>query len=69
MFNVEKLDKTIEHIEDEIVEHGCTAEMVSALASLIQARTLVESRAKQEIKVNSRKFSETVKQAISEVEQ
>ena len=44
MFNVEKLDRTIEHIEDEIVEHGCTAEMVSALASLIQARALVESR-------------------------
>ena len=68
MFDVEKLDKTIEHIEDEIVEHGCTAEMVSALASLIQARTLMESRIKQEIKVNSRKFSETVKKAISEVE-
>lgn len=46
MLNLEKLDRTIEHIEDEIIEHGCTAEMVSALASLIQARALVESRAK-----------------------
>lgn len=42
MFNVEKLDKTIEHIEDEIGEQGCTAGMVSAFASLIQARVLVE---------------------------
>lgn len=42
MFNVEKLDETIEHIEDEIVEEGCTAEMVIALASLIQARNQME---------------------------
>lgn len=42
MFNLEKLDKTIEHIEDEIGEQGCTAGMVSAFASLIQARVLVE---------------------------
>lgn len=41
MFNVEKLDETIEHIEDEIGAQGCTAGMVSALASLIQARALV----------------------------
>lgn len=41
MFNLEKLDKTIERIEDEIGEQGCTAGMVSAFASLIQARALV----------------------------
>lgn len=69
MFNVEKLDKTIGHIEDEISATGCTAEMVIALASLIQARALIESRTKQEITIDSKKLSETIRKAISEAEQ
>lgn len=44
MFNIGKLDETIEKIEDDIIEKGSTAEMVSALASLIQARALVQDR-------------------------
>ncbi len=40
MFNLEKLDETIEHIEDEIIKNGCEAETISALADLITARAL-----------------------------
>lgn len=40
MFNLEKLDKTIEHIEDEMMREDCEAEKISALADLITARTL-----------------------------
>lgn len=36
---MDKLDETIEKIEDDIIKEGCTAEMVSALAELINART------------------------------
>lgn len=44
MFDIEKLDKTIEKIEDQIIEAGSTAEIISALASLIQARALIQNR-------------------------
>lgn len=44
MFNLEKLDEAIETIEDGIIGEGYTAETISALASLIQARALIASR-------------------------
>lgn len=41
MFSLEKLDKTIEIIEDRIIAKGCAPETISALANLIQARALI----------------------------
>ena len=42
MFNMEKLDETIEYIEDSIMDSGASAETIAALASLVQARTVAE---------------------------
>jgi hypothetical protein len=44
MFNMEKLDETIEYIEDSIMDNGASADTIAALAILVQARTVAESR-------------------------
>lgn len=43
MFNMNKLDETIEYIEDSVMDNGASAETIAALASLVQARTVAES--------------------------
>lgn len=43
MFNMNKLDETIEYIEDSIMDNGASAETIAALASLVQARAVAES--------------------------
>lgn len=40
MFNMNKLDETIEYIEDEIKGGQDSPEMITALSSLVQARTV-----------------------------
>ena len=43
MFNMEKLDETIEYIEDKIKDGQDSPEMITALSSLVQARTVARS--------------------------
>lgn len=45
--NIEKLDKTIEKLEDDVIQYGICSEIIGAdkiiaLAKLIEARTQVE---------------------------
>lgn len=43
MFNMNKLDETIDYIEDEIKGGQDSPEMITALSSLVQARTVARS--------------------------
>lgn len=43
MFNMNKFDKTIEYIEDKIKDGQDSPEMITALSSLVQARTVARS--------------------------
>lgn len=40
MFNMNKFDETIEYIEDKIKDGQDSPEMITALSSLVQARTV-----------------------------
>jgi hypothetical protein len=48
MFNMNKLDETIEYIEDEIKGGQDSPEMITALSSLVQARTVARSLEKSD---------------------
>lgn len=43
MFNMNKLDETIEYIEDKIKDGQDSPEMITALSSLVQARPVARS--------------------------
>ena len=43
MFNMNKLDETIEYVEDKIKDGNVSPEMIAALSSLVQARTVARS--------------------------
>lgn len=64
MFNMEKLDETIEYIEDSIMDSGALAETIAALASLVQARTVAESHVhyNKDVVIDPEEIGRTIKQ-------
>lgn len=64
MFNMEKLDETIEYIEDSIMDSGASAETIAAPASLVQARTVAESHVhyNKDVVIDPEEIGRTIKQ-------